>query len=379
MSMKSPARKRAFETMKERRMNLRKEALIPATECKVPIPMKPLEQAVAKPKPILYEQQFTSDAFGYLDLKCRRNPYILVNALNGENPDDDKKYRALSVDDERRVKRLLSDIHETDSSLYAPTPTVPDSCVGICYSGGYDSILLMAKAAERGETILPIRLGVNEYMDGMWVLAEYALLLLRRKYKNKICRAITPISHIDYGCNVSGYKIQPALAYSLAFIPDDLRPTIKEIQVGFICKDECNSFLEEFEDLYKAARKFVMPFDNYLTIPIKYPLRKYCKFIITDALKEIGLYDKIPMVTCEGPECTIIGNNHGLIVMVSPCDECMSCHSFERADNYRKGCTIVATFGDGTLPSLDTIENIMLPAEKAPDDIVSCESTATEG
>ena len=379
MPIKSPAKHKSFRTEKERRMALCKEALIPKGESKFGSLLKAKADAVAKHQSSLLETKFTYDDSRYVVPKSHRNPFVLVNALNKDITDDSKKYRILSDSHRTSVNRLISDIRETDEKFYAPTPSKPDSCVGICYSGGYDSILCIAKAAEKGETVLPIRLGVNEHMDAMWVLAEYALLKLRRKYKNRICRAITPISNIDYGCNVLGYKIQPALAYSLAFISDDLRPTLKEIQVGFICKDECISFLEEFEDLYKAARKFVMPFDNYLTIPLKYPLKKYCKDRITDALKELGLYDEIPMVTCERPECSILGNPNGFIVMVVPCDDgCMSCHSFDTADKYRRGCPIIATFGIEGLPTMDAIENILLPAEPVPDGIVSYDAVKGE-
>ena len=247
------------------------------------------------------------------------------------------------------IPDIIDMIYTTDCQCYAEESLNPSECVGVCYSGGYDSVLLIAEAAARGESVLPIRLGINEHQKGTWILAEYALLCLRRKYPGKIYRAIWPVERIDYsgGQCARGYYIQPAIAYSLAFIGESERACLKEIQAGFICKDECISFLDEFTNLYHAANKFIMPYDKP-NIPLTFPLKKYVKSEIIQRLKSLGLFRTIPMITCEHPESHIMWNDDGVIVLVEPCTTCMSCHTMTTADEVRQRSVIIATFGYNT-------------------------------
>ena len=261
---------------------------------------------------------------------------------------------------EATVKSLINSIRDKDDELYASYPGADGTCVGVCYSGGYDSILLIAEAAERGETVVPIRLGVNGYMAGMWILAEYALLKLRRKYPKRICKAVTPIEIMEFSGkeDICGYRLQPSIAFSLAFIGEYTREKLKEIQVGFICKDECISFLAEFEGLYHAASKFVMPYDGG-DIPLTYPLKKFVKMEIIRRLDNLGLIDSIPMITCENPDSYMVGGKDGIVVVVEPCARCMSCHTMETAKSSRVDAPVIAVFGTEESPSCREIERML--------------------
>lgn len=265
------------------------------------------------------------------------------------------------------VKSLINRIRDKDEELYASYPGKDGTCVGVCYSGGYDSILLIAEAAERGETVVPIRLGVNGYMAGMWILAEYALLKLRRKYPNRICRAVTPIEIMEFSSKegICGYRLQPSIAFSLAYIGAYTREKLKEIQVGFICKDECISFLAEFEGLYHAANKFVMPYDGG-DIPLTYPLKKFVKMEIIRRLDNLGLIDSIPMITCENPDSNIVGGKDGIVVVVEPCARCMSCHTMETANRSRVDAPVIAVFGTEDSPSCRVIDRMLREAIEDP-------------
>ena len=262
-------------------------------------------------------------------------------------------------------KWLINRIRETDEDLYAHIPKEDKSCVGICYSGGYDSVLLIARAAEEGKTIIPIRLGANSDFKGVWVMAELALLQLRRKYPHRICKAITPIANIEYSWEEEfcGYRLQPSIAFSLGFMGDRARKAISEIQMGFICKDECMSFIPEFEALYKAAKAFAMPYEEE-PIPLKYPLKKLVKSMVASELYAKGLYNEIAMVTCEQPLWTIVGNENGAIVYVEQCGSCMSCHTFETADRERKESGLLAVFGNDNMPDAQTAYRNVRRTEK---------------
>lgn len=274
------------------------------------------------------------------------------------------------------VKSLINHIRDKDEELYASYPGKDGMCVGVCYSGGYDSILLIAEAAERGETVVPIRLGVNGYMAGMWILAEYALLKLRRKYPKRICKAVTPIEIMEFSNKEEfcGYRLQPSIAFSLAFIGEYTREKLKEIQVGFICKDECISFLAEFEGLYHAANKFVMPYDGG-DIPLTYPLKKFVKMEIIRRLDNLGLIDSIPMITCENPESYIVGGKDGIIVIVEPCAGCMSCHTMETANRSRVDTPVIAVFGTEESPSCREIDRMLHEVIEDPRDNILCENS----
>ncbi len=274
------------------------------------------------------------------------------------------------------VKSLINRIRDKDEELYASYPTKDGTHVGVCYSGGYDSILLIAEAVERGEIVVPIRLGVNGYMAGMWILAEYALLKLRRKYPKRICRAVTPIEIMEFSGKEEfrGYRLQPSIAFSLAFIGEDIREKLKEIQVGFICKDECISFLAEFEGLYHAANKFVMPYDGG-DVPLTYPFKKFIKMEIIRRLDNLGLMDSIPMITCENPESYMVGNEDGVVVVVEPCAKCMSCHTMEVANRSRVDAPVIAVFGTANSPSCHEIEMMLRKVIEDPRDNILCEDS----
>ena len=274
------------------------------------------------------------------------------------------------------VKSLINRIRDKDEELYASYPGKDGTCVGICYSGGYDSILLIAEAAERGETVVPIRLGVNGSMEGMWILAEYALLKLRRKYPKRICEAVTPIEIMEFSNKEEfcGYRLQPSIAFSLAFIGEDTHEKLKEIQVGFICKDECMSFLAEFEGLYHAANKFVMPYDGG-DIPLTYPLKKFVKMEIIRRLDNLGLINSIPMITCENPHSYMVGSKDGIVVVVEPCARCMSCHTMETANRSRVDAPVIAVFGTEKSPSCHVIDRMLHVVIEDPHDNILCEDS----
>lgn len=284
------------------------------------------------------------------------NPYDVRRYLKEWN--SDLKDPA-DVEEYNAVERLICRIRETDDHLYAKYPPCEKSCIGVSYSGGYDSTLLVANAAANGEIVVPLVVGVNIDMTAMWVMAELTLLELRRKYPYRICKPISPV-RLDYASseNIYGYRLQPSVAYSLAFIGDVLRKNLKEIQVGFICKDECISFLDEFVDLYKAANKFIYPYEKP-PVPLTFPLKKLVKSEIVAQLEDKHIL-KFSMSTCEHPSSIILGNGHGMLVYLAPCSDedcCNSClalrHTPNRAHHFDSA--LLATFGDDVFPNMDTI------------------------
>lgn len=300
---------------------------------------------------------FTKDSCKYSIYQakdCRMSSSHLISQLRRGG------YGEYDYVPEATVKSLINSIRDKDEELYASYPGADGTCVGVCYSGGYDSILLIAEAAGRGETVVPIRLGVNGYMAGMWILAEYALLRLRRKYPKRICKAVTPIEIMEFSGkeDICGYRLQPSIAFSLAFIGEYTREKLKEIQVGFICKDECISFLAEFEGLYHAANKFVMPYDG-VDISLTYPLKKFVKMEIIRRLDNLGLIDSIPMITCENPDSYMVAGKDGIVVVVEPCARCMSCHMMETAKSSRVDAPVIAVFGTEESPSCREIERML--------------------
>ena len=302
---------------------------------------------------------FTKDSCKYSIYQakdCRMSLSHLISQLRRGGYGE---YEAVPDD---TVKSLINRIRDKDEELYASYPGNDGTCVGICYSGGYDSILLIAEAAERGETVVPIRLGVNGFMEGMWILAD--------------CKAVTPIEIMEFSNTEEfcGYRLQPSIAFSLAFIGEYTREKLKEIQVGFICKDECISFLAEFEGLYHAANKFVMPYDGG-DIPLTYPLKKFVKMEIIRRLDNLGLIDSIPMITCENPHSYMVGSKDGIVVVVEPCARCMSCHTMETANRSRVDAPVIAVFGTEKSPSCHVIDRMLHEVIEDPRNNILCEDS----
>lgn len=293
--------------------------------------------------------------FDFVDL---HNPFAVRRHLK----EWDKSL--LSAEDVEKFdsERLINRIREKDEDLFAELPTKCEkSCVGICYSGGYDSTLLVANAAEAGETIVPIIAGVNRNFPCIWIMAELVLLQLRRKYPHRICKPVMP-TRIDFAFtdpSFCGYRMQPSIAFTLAYVDANVKKCLREIQVGFICKDECNSFLDEFINLYEATNKFIYPYDAP-AIPLKFPLRKFVKDVIVNQLDNKKILN-FAMCTCENPEGVIVGNEHGIIVYFTPCTGCNSCNALKHTPMFdnRYGRALLATFGDDDFPIMADVSAVI--------------------
>ena len=293
--------------------------------------------------------------FDFVDL---HNPFAVRRHLK----EWDKSL--LSAEDVEKFdpERLINRIREKDDDLFAELPTnCEKSCVGICYSGGYDSTLLVANAAEAGETIVPIIAGVNRHNPCIWIMAELVLLQLRRKYPHRICKPVMP-TRIDFAFtdpSFYGYRMQPSIAFTLAYVDANVKKCLREIQVGFICKDECNSFLDEFINLYEATNKFIYPYDAP-AIQLKFPLRKFVKGEIVNQLDNKKILN-FAMCTCENPEGVIVGNEHGVIVYFTPCKGCNSCNALKHTPMFdnRYERALLATFGDDDFPIMDDVSAVI--------------------
>lgn len=311
----------------------------------------PLEDLSSGPLEKYANPCFILDTFSYLNVEPDKlNFPALV-----------KKFPTLKeYDSYESVENLIRNICYTDESLYAKFDNQKGSYVGVCFSGGYDSTLCVARAIEQGKTVVPIILGVNHCFAGMWVLIEYSLLQLRRRYPRKITRAHVSISNIEFSdlSEFSGYRMQPSIAFSLGFINDALQKCLEEIQVGFICKDECISFLDEFENLYRAAFKFREPFHGE-PVPLAYPLKKYVKSRVIEGLLSRSLLDSVAMLTCENPISKIFSNKNGTIVCVMPCEYCMSCKYMDATNSKIKSQSLLVVFGNEKMPSLSEVEAIL--------------------
>lgn len=192
-----------------------------------------------------------------------------------------------------------------------------ENTVGVVYSGGWDSTLLMLRNIEAQRFVQPI---IFDYSNDN-AIREIGLKVLGAKCGRFILPPIS-ISPLTIGGHVENKRCgqQAYIHFMLGFLPDDLLPMLSEIQVGYVMNDDAISFLDELRSLTKTHFEI----QQKLNVPVTYPLTKIDRIQVhSEVEQKLGGY--CTCISCEQPEIKFYKKDNDLFILMEACDCCGSC------------------------------------------------------
>lgn len=209
--------------------------------------------------------------------------------------------------------------------------------VGIVYSGGYDSTVLMLQALMNGETVKPIIF--NFAQDD--IIKAVNLSILKNRFGENL---LEPIWFNFFGLQggMCGTQCTQQLAIHnmLTYLSNDVLKSLKEIQVGYVMNDDAVSFQEELKDVVSTGFKI----QDKVNVPITYPLIQKHKYYIDDFIQQ-HLGCNHLCLSCQLPSFNYYKDSDALYIITTTCNGCTSCmHSqLYNLNFYRGNCVVLAT------------------------------------
>ena len=209
--------------------------------------------------------------------------------------------------------------------------------VGIVYSGGYDSTVLMLQALMNGETVKPIIF--NFAQDD--IIKAVNLSILKNRFGENL---LEPIWFGFFGLQggMCGTQCTQQLAIHnmLTYLSNDVLKSLKEIQVGYVMNDDAVSFQEELKDVVSTGFKI----QDKVNVPITYPLIQKHKYYIDDFIQQHLGFNHL-CLSCQFPSFNYYKDSDALYIITTTCNDCTSCmHSqLYNLNFYRGNCVVLAT------------------------------------
>lgn len=209
--------------------------------------------------------------------------------------------------------------------------------VGIVYSGGYDSTVLMLQALMNGETVKPIIF--NFAQDD--IIKAVNLSILKNRFGENL---LEPIWFNFFGLQggMCGTQCTQQLAIHnmLTYLSNDVLKSLKEIQVGYVMNDDAVSFQEELKDVVSTGFKI----QDKVNVPITYPLIQKHKYYIDDFIQQHLGFNHL-CLSCQLPSFNYYKDSDALYIITATCNGCTSCmHSqLYNLNFYRGNCVVLAT------------------------------------
>lgn len=272
-----------------------------------------------------------------------KNPHEMVSFLN-DSIDLSRDIKVSYLDDENKTldlpqidySQLLRDDIIRQLSYLHPKESSETAVIGIAYSGGPDSTLLVLQALKQGFTVLPIIIDFNNDIEKLTRLIN--LQIIRKQFP----KLLSPIYTIDFcnslqNCNHGqgtphvGYIQQPfvAIAFSI-FNGRPIYTKLTELQVGYIRNDDIIAYKDEWYNLYKAYSAFTSLHNKEL-IPVQWPLSKYSKRDVYESLNNLCLEFHLDLIctSCELPNITayLDKKQHIVKLLLSECGTCHKCYT----------------------------------------------------
>ena len=209
--------------------------------------------------------------------------------------------------------------------------------IGIVYSGGYDSTVLMLQALMNGETVKPIIF--NFAQDD--IIKAVNLSILKNRFGENL---LEPIWFNFFGLQggMCGTQCTQQLAIHnmLTYLSNDVLKSLKEIQVGYVMNDDAVSFQEELKDVVSTGFKI----QDKVNVPITYPLIQRHKYYIDDFIQQHLGFNHL-CLSCQFPSFNYYKDSDALYIITTTCNDCTSCmHSqLYNLNFYRGNCVVLAT------------------------------------
>ena len=209
--------------------------------------------------------------------------------------------------------------------------------IGIVYSGGYDSTVLMLQALMNGETVKPIIF--NFAQDD--IIKAVNLSILKNRFGENL---LEPIWFDFFGLQggMCGTQCTQQLAIHnmLTYLSNDVLKSLKEIQVGYVMNDDAVSFQEELKGVVSTGFKI----QDKVNVPITYPLIQKHKYYIDDFIQQHLGFNHL-CLSCQFPSFNYYKDSDALYIITTTCNDCTSClHSqLYNLNFYRGNCVVLAT------------------------------------
>lgn len=209
--------------------------------------------------------------------------------------------------------------------------------IGIVYSGGYDSTVLMLQALMNGETVKPIIF--NFAQDD--IIKAVNLSILKNRFGENL---LEPIWFNFFGLQggMCGTQCTQQLAIHnmLTYLSNDVLKSLKEIQVGYVMNDDAVSFQAELKDVVSIGFKI----QDKVNVPITYPLIQKHKYYIDDFIQQHLGFNHL-CLSCQSPSFNYYKDSDALYIITTTCNDCTSCmHSqLYNLNFYRGNCVVLAT------------------------------------
>lgn len=194
---------------------------------------------------------------------------------------------------------------------------IKQDSIGIVYSGGYDSTVLMLKALLNGETVKPIIF--NFAQDD--IIKAINLSVLKKRFGNKLLKPIWfGLFGLQEGMCGKQCTQQLMIHNNLTYLSDGVLKNLKEIQIGYVMNDDAVSFQEEFKSVVSTSFKI----QNKKNVPVTYPLIQKHKYCIDDFIAQ-HLGKNHLCLSCESPNFNYYKDSEALYVVTKVCHCCHSC------------------------------------------------------
>ena len=209
--------------------------------------------------------------------------------------------------------------------------------VGIVYSGGYDSTVLMLQALMNGETVKPI---IFNFAQDDIIKAVNLSILKNRFGKNLLEPIWFGFFGLQGGMCGTQCTQQLAIHNMLTYLSNDVLKSLKEIQVGYVMNDDAVSFQEELKNVVSTGFKI----QDKVNVPITYPLIQKHKYYIDDFIQQHLGFNHL-CLSCQSPSFNYYKDSDALYIITTTCNDCTSCmHSqLYNLNFYRGNCVVLAT------------------------------------
>lgn len=189
--------------------------------------------------------------------------------------------------------------------------------VGIVYSGGYDSTVLMIQALMNGETVKPI---IFDFAQDN-IIKAVNLSILKSRFGDKLLKPIWfNLFGLQDGMCGKQCTQQLAIHNMLTYLSDDVLKSLKEIQIGYVMNDDAVSFQNEFKSVVSTGFKI----QDKVNVPITYPLIQKHKYYIDDFIQQHLGYNHL-CLSCQSPSFNYYKDSEALYIITTTCNDCTSC------------------------------------------------------
>lgn len=222
---------------------------------------------------------------------------------------------------EECINKFVKSYGLKEAKVIVKSDTFPDDIkqysIGVVYSGGYDSTVLMLNALLNGETVKPIIFNFSQ--DD--IVRAINLSILKNHFGEKLLQPIWfDLFGLQEGMCGKQCTQQLVIHNMLTYLSDGILKSLKEIQIGYVMNDDAISFQDELKSVVSTSFKI----QNKTNVPVTYPLIQKHKYFIDEFISQ-HLGKNHLCLSCESPDFQYYKDSEALYVFTTVCNKCHSC------------------------------------------------------